>query len=117
MTHFFVLAFILFSSASVSSSAPSASSPAEATPAPTAAPEPGRAPRSRALPPENLSVEGLAVEKHTHGGVKTDLQRRFQHALVLVTAPDGSKSIECVDSPEREAALLGVKPPVEADEE
>lgn len=60
------------------------------------------------LSPDNQSVEGLEIEELPQGAIKADLQGRFRHALVLRIAPDGSRSIECIDSAEREAELLEV---------
>ena len=68
-------------------------------------------PTKPALSEKNRSVEGLVVEK-TSRGARAHLHGRFQHALVLRIAPDGSVSMECVDTAERAAELIGVKPVV-----
>jgi hypothetical protein len=69
------------------------------------------------LSARNGSVEGLLVERRARGGVKAHLDGRFRHALVLIIAPDGSRSIECVDSPERAAQLLAPKQGTSPDDE
>lgn len=58
------------------------------------------------LSPQNLSVEGLETTTSDDGVTKVDLEGRFSHALVLRIAPDGSRSVECIDSHERAAELL-----------
>lgn len=59
-----------------------------------------------ALLPANSSIEGLEVVKKAGGVSKVHLQDRFRHALVMVIAPDGSRTLECIDSAERLKELL-----------
>lgn len=68
-------------------------------------------PKNLALSPMNRSVEGLEATAAAHGATKVDLEGRFQHALVLRIAPDGTRSIECIDSAEHEAELLNIESP------
>lgn len=62
--------------------------------------------KGRALSPQNRSVEGLQASVTTSGATKVDLEGRFQHALVLKIAPDGTRSVQCIDSAEHEAEML-----------
>lgn len=61
------------------------------------------------LSPLNRSIKGLQSSTAADGTMKVDLDGRFQHTLVLRVAPDGSRSIECIDSAEEEAELLGLE--------
>lgn len=62
--------------------------------------------RRLTLSPDNRSVQGLEATTSAQGVTKVDLEGRFSHALVLKIAPDGSRSVECIDSHEREIELL-----------
>lgn len=74
--------------------------------------------RSRlTLSPQNRSVKDLHVEATTGGALKVDLEGRFQHALVLKIAPDGSRSVECVDDHRQERSLLELAPQSSIDED
>lgn len=65
-----------------------------------------RAPSGLTLSANNRSVRGLETTPGAKGSVKVDLEGRFTHALVLRVAPDGSRTVECVDSPAHLAELL-----------
>lgn len=58
------------------------------------------------LSPQNRSVKDLKAEATADGGSKVYLEGRFQHALILKIAPDGSRTVECVDDHLEERALL-----------
>lgn len=63
--------------------------------------------RSRlTLSPQNRSVKNLKAEATADGGSKVYLEGRFQHALILKIAPDGTRTVECVDDHLEEKALL-----------
>ena len=74
--------------------------------------ERGEAPEKEApshritLNPRYGSLDPLREEINDEGVIELDLQGRYQHALVLKIAPDGSRTVECVDAAEHEEELV-----------
>lgn len=69
------------------------------------------------LRPDNGSIEGLSAEAKADGTLRVDLDHRFTHALVLRVAPDGTRTIECVDSAAHVQEMMRPRHPSDGDGE